>query len=136
MSVVTYQYKRWKNLRAPIIILAIHHRKRWYPVEAYVDSGATYSVFTAQVAELIGINYFKGKKLYIQVGDGGFIPIYLHNLKIQIGKYPLTIPLGFSEKLGVRFNLLGRTGIFDHFKVCFNEQKFVLTFTPYKKLYK
>jgi len=36
--------------------------------------------------------------------------------------------VGFSEKLGVGFNLLGRAGVFDRFKVCFQERERVLTF--------
>jgi len=87
MSTVTYHYKQVRDLRVPIITLAIRYGERWFPVEAYVDSGATYR---------------------------------------------LTVPLGFSDKLGVRFNLLGRTGIFSHFKVCFDEQDFVITFSPYR----
>ncbi len=55
MSTVTYRYKRLKNLEVPIITLAIRYGERWYPSEAYVDSGATYSVFTAQVANRLGL---------------------------------------------------------------------------------
>lgn len=132
MSTVTYRYKRLKNLEVPIITLAIRYGERWYPSEAYVDSGATYSVFTAQVANRLGLAYRTGRKVYVQVGDGGFIPVYLHDLEIQIGKHRLTAPLGFSDKLGIRFNLLGRTGIFGYFKTCFDERDFVLTFSPYE----
>ena len=39
----------------------------------------------------------------------------LHDLEIQIGKHRVVVPLGFSGKLGISFNLLGRTGIFDFF---------------------
>jgi len=54
---------------------------------------------------------------------GSFIPVYLHDLEIQVGKHRLTAPLGFSDRLGVRFNLLGRMGILSHFKVCFDESE-------------
>jgi predicted aspartyl protease len=131
MPVVTYRYKQLKGLRVPIVTLAIRHRDRWHPVEAYVDSGATYSVFTGQVADRLGLDYRSGRRTYVQVGDGSFIPVYLHDLEIQVGKHRLTTPLGFSDRLGVRFNLLGRVGIFNHFKVCFDEESFVVTFSPY-----
>lgn len=131
MPLVTYHYKTFKNLRVPIITLAISHGDAWHPVEAYVDSGATYSVFTSQVADRLGLSYRNGQRKFVQVGDGSFIPVYLHNLEIQLGKHRLIAPLGFSEKLGIRFNLLGRTGIFDFFKVCFDEQSFIVTFSPY-----
>jgi len=44
MPVVTYRYKRLKSLRVPIVTLAIWYGEGWHPVEAYVDSGATYRV--------------------------------------------------------------------------------------------
>lgn len=131
MPVVTYRYKRLKDLRVPIITLAIRYGERWHPVEAYVDSGATYSVFTAQVADRLGLAYRSGRRTYVQVGDGSFIPVYLHDLEIQVGKHRLVVPLGFSDRLGVRFNLLGRMGIFSHFKVCFDERALVVTFLLY-----
>ncbi len=131
MPVVRYNYKRSRSSKLPIITLAIFHKGEWFPVEAYVDSGATYSVFTAQIADHIGLSYRNGTRKYVQVGNGGYIPIYLHNLKIQIGRNRLRVPLGFSEKLGVNFNLLGRTGIFDFFKVCFDEKLFIISFSPF-----
>lgn len=131
MPVVTYRYKELRGLRVPIVTLAIRYRDRWHPVEAYVDSGATYSVFTVQVADRLGLAYRSGRRTYVQVGDGSFIPVYLHDLEIQVGKHRLTAPLGFSDRLGVRFNLLGRVAIFNHFKVCFDEESFVVTFSPY-----
>ena len=132
MSIVTYQHKRLKDLKVPIITLAIRYGEMWHPVEAYVDTGATYSVFTAQVANRLGLSYRTGRKIYVQVGDGGFIPVYLHDFEIQIGKHRVVVPLGFSGKLGINFNLLGRTGIFEFFKVCFDERDFVVTFTQYE----
>ena len=43
------------------------------------------SIFTHHVAALIGLEYRKGKRILIQVGDGGLIPAYLHDLTIQLG---------------------------------------------------
>jgi len=131
MSVVTYHYKVFKTLQVPIITLAISYGDAWHPVEAYVDSGATYSVFTSQVADRLGLSYRTGRRKFVQVGNGAFIPVYLHDLEIQLGRHRLVAPLGFSEKLGIRFNLLGRTGIFDYFKVCFDEKRLIVTFSPY-----
>ena len=51
-----------------------------------------------------------------------------HDLKLQIGDREITAPIGFSERLGVGFNILGRTGIFDKFQVCFNDHDRKVTF--------
>jgi hypothetical protein len=36
--------------------------------------------------------------------------------------------VGFSEKLGVGFNLLGRKDVFNAFRVCFSDAKNVVSF--------
>jgi len=45
----------------------------------------------------------------------------------------VTAPIGFSERLGVGFNLLGRKGIFEHFKVCFSDKERRITFQQMKE---
>ncbi|KPA09511.1 hypothetical protein MHK_010276 [Candidatus Magnetomorum sp. HK-1] len=134
MSIVRYQYKRSRHLKMPIITIAIESKNKWFPVEAYVDSGATYSVFTAQIADYIGLSYREGVRKYVQVGNGALIPIYLHDLQIQVGKNRIIAPIGFSEKLGINFNLLGRVGFFDFFQVCFDEKNYLIQLIPFDEL--
>jgi len=43
-------------------------------------------------------------------------------------KIECTAEIGFSERLGVGFNLLGRKNIFDLFKVCFSDREEKVTF--------
>ena len=102
----------------------------WYPIEVYVDSGSAYTVLHAQIADGVNFDYTAGERTYLQVGDGSFIPVYLHDLELQVGTERFTTKMGFSEKLGIGFNLLGRTGVFDRFKICFQESQSVLTFEP------
>lgn len=112
MSVVTYHYKVFKSLQVPIITLAISYGDTWYPVEAYVDSGATYSVFTARVADRLGLTYRTGQRKFVQVGDGAFIPVYLHDLKIQLGKHRLVVPvIGTYRYIQSLQGLLRRTAL-------------------------
>jgi hypothetical protein len=40
------------------------------------------------------------------------------------------MPIGFSEQLGIRLNILGESGIFDRFKVCFHAGERSLYFEP------
>jgi hypothetical protein len=69
-------------------------------VEAYVDSGAFYSVFKTGFALAIGIDWQKGEKVYVQAGDGSFIPVYLHTVDIQLRQHRFSGRIGFSEYLG------------------------------------
>lgn len=96
----------------------------------YVDSGAAYTILRARVAKDAGFSYTHGRKIFVQVGDGGVIPVWLHELPIQIGNRQFTAPIGFSDKLGVPFNLLGRLGVFENFRICFHEKRRVVSFQP------
>jgi len=110
----------------PIIPISIHSHKVW----VFVDSGATYSILSVDDAERIGINWQSGRRQMIVVGDGSYIPTFIHDLSIQIGTSQINAPIGFSERLGVGFNLLGRTGVFNQFEVCFNDHARKVTFQP------
>ena len=131
MSIIRMKYKVYKGQLVPIITIGIQYKAIWYPVEVYVDSGATYSIFSYRSADRIGFDYKSGKLIYAQVGDGGFIPTYLNDLDIQLGVEKFTATIGFSEKLGIGFNLLGRVSIFNRFKVCFDEKRYLVTFEKY-----
>ena len=65
-------------------------------------------------------------------GDGSLIPVYLHDLPLQIGNKLIRAPVGFSERLGVAFNLLGRLGVFEHFTICFREKQKTISFQSVK----
>jgi predicted aspartyl protease len=108
----------------PIIPLLVEDHKLW----AFVDSGATFSIFSIDDARRIGIDWDKGRRQMIVVGDGSYIPTYFHDLQLKISEREITAPIGFSERLGVGFNILGRVGIFDKFQVCFNDHDRKVTF--------
>jgi predicted aspartyl protease len=119
-------------LIVPIIGIGLKHGNSWYPVEVYVDSGATYSVLHERVAERMGLKIREGKRTYVEVGDGGLIAVYLHEMEMQLGDEIFTATVGFSDKLGVGFNLLGRKSIFERFKICFDEKQKIVTFQRYE----
>jgi hypothetical protein len=124
MSLIEFPYSLHKHYLMPIIPLLVEGHKIW----AFVDSGATFSIFSIDDARRIGIEWEKGRRQMIVVGDGSFIPTYFHDLSLQVSDYEITAPIGFSERLGVGFNILGRTGIFDQFQICFNDYERKVTF--------
>lgn len=130
-DLIVYSYKRTAGMQHPFVTLAVQNQEQWFSLEAYVDSGAIYSVFTPGVAARIGLDYRGGRRTLIQVGDGGLIPVFLHDLKVQIGQSRFVAPIGFSDRLGIRFGVLGRSGFFDRFRVCFDERRYVVTLAPF-----
>lgn len=124
MPLVEFPYTLYKGYLMPIIPITILDHWVW----VFVDSGATFTILSISEANRIGIDWQKGKSQMIVVGDGSFIPTYFHDLSIKIGEWKINAPIGFSDRLGVGFNLLGRTGIFEHFNVCFHEMERKITF--------
>ena len=114
---------------APIVYLQVWTGNRWLYLQAYVDSGASWSVFHFDVAQLLGIKLRQAKRRYIALGNGSVLPIYLHRIKVRFAGAEFTVPAGFSDSLRVGFNLLGRAGFFDRFTMSFNDRARVLTVT-------
>jgi hypothetical protein len=112
---------------APIIYLQAWTGNRWLYLQAYVDSGASWSVFHLDVAQLLGIKLNTAKRRYVTLGNGSVLPVYLHPMKVRFAGAEFEAPAGFSDTLSVGFNLLGRSGFFTRFQMCFDDRRKVLT---------
>ena len=64
----------------------------------------------------------------IVVGDGSFIPASFVVLPMHIGEVEMKVEVGFSDKLGVGFDLLGRRDVFNVFRVCFSDEERIISF--------
>lgn len=106
---------------APIVPIKILGKEGWIDFEAYIDSGASFSIFNSNRAEILGIDYKRGQEFFLKVGDGGHLKVYIHRLKVEIASKSFVAQVGFSNQLGVGFNLLGRKSFFEHFRICFND---------------
>lgn len=121
MSVVEFTYTKYRDMMVPMIPIKLKGREQWFEFWAFVDSGATYSIFASKEAEGLGIEIRRGKRTMVVVGDGSYIPVYLFKIAVTIGEIEFMAEIGFSERLGVGFNLLGRRDFFDIFRVCFSD---------------
>ncbi len=113
-----------------MVEIGIQGTARWDTARAYVDSGASVSIFSAEVADRLGVRLKDGKLSTLTIGDGGSMEIHVHRLNVQLGPYRLLANIGFSEQLGIGFNLLGREDFFKRFDVTFSDSKQHLTFQP------
>lgn len=118
-----------KGVFAPLVRLEISSPQRWIETEVYVDSGASYTILKPEVAEILTVRFLRGHRVLLTVGDGGLIPVYIHNLKVSFAGHEFNANIGFSDKLGVEFNLLGRATFFEKFMVCFNDKENYLSAT-------
>jgi hypothetical protein len=103
-QVSVYPYDLAHGRLSPMVPVGICIKGRWQVAQLYVDSGASNTLMHAQFAIDLGLEFRKGRKMFAQVGDGSLIPMYLHKLPMQIGGKRFEAPVGFSERLGVRFN--------------------------------
>jgi hypothetical protein len=131
MPAVEYPYAIVAGRRSPLIPLGLGYQDRWQRVQAYVDSGAFYSVFKTDFALALGLEWHHGDRVYVQVGYGGFIPVYLHRVELQLRQYRFSGHIGFSDHLGVRFNLIGRVPLFEEFVICFDDRQGIVRLDPY-----
>jgi len=92
----------------------------WYLFYPYVDSGADISLFTKGDAPLLKLNLYKGEYSPILGIGKVMMPAYIHNIKMKIGETVINVNAAFADSNEVP-RLLGRTDIFKHFKIIFDE---------------
>lgn len=124
-----FPYKKLAGRFLPIVPIEVKG-KEWVSYDAYVDSGAGYSIFHSDVAEDLEISLEDGDKVYITVGDGSQIITYLHKILVRVADQKFKVTIGFSERLGIGFNIIGQEDIFDRFKICFDRSEKVIEFLP------
>ncbi|MHC1611260.1 MAG: hypothetical protein ACXQTW_06665 [Candidatus Methanospirareceae archaeon] len=123
---LTFDYEEIAGKFYPVIPIELKAEEKRILTRAFVDSGASFSIFNAEIADYLGLDYRKGKKIY-PAGVGGHICAYINEIFIYIHDIEIRCKVLFSDEFAVKFNLLGRAGIFDRFKVCFDDSE--------KKLY-
>ena len=116
-------YLLWKGKHSPIVEVELFNGGERIRTLAYVDTGATYSVFHSDYCEELGLVLRDGVRIDITVGDGGIIPVYIHPLTVKIEDLTLRGVIGFSDRLGTGINIIGRKDVLDTSMVCFDGNK-------------
>ena len=125
-----FSYRFYEGKFLPIIPISLTENGKLIQMRAYVDTGASYSLFHAKVAEILGLDVEKGILYELVVGDGDILKAYLHSVTISLAGKEFKVTIGFSKNIGVGFNILGRKDIFDKFNICFNDKDKEISFTP------
>ncbi len=128
---VSYPYKRFFNNYYPIIKIHFQSPSGISETEAYIDSGASVSIFNVSVAQELDIDYRTGRKHAVLVGNGASIFTYIHKIKMKIAGVWLKVTVGFSPDLGSSINLLGQKDVFNKFKITFDGKNKKIIFIPH-----
>jgi len=128
---LTFPYLRKGEQYFPVVDVSLAVPKRPLVVKALVDSGASFSVFRAEVIEYLGIPLTQGARVYLE-GIGGRILGYRHRVPARVGDTGFLLTVIFSQELSVSFNLLGRDNFFRQFLVTFDERGRTVRLQPYR----
>ena len=125
----TFPYVRKGDQHFPVVDVTLSTFGQSLTIKALVDSGASFSVFRAEVLGYLGVPLERGAPVYLE-GVGGRILGYRHRVSARLGevRFPLTVI--FSRELAVSFNLLGRDNFFRRFLVTFDERHHTVRLQP------
>ncbi|MEK7494990.1 MAG: retropepsin-like aspartic protease [Patescibacteria group bacterium] len=125
--VLTFPYKKkpssiFKQVFRPVaqVFLYSEAKKIWYEVWMIIDTGADYTLLPKHFSERLKIDLKKECQLFKTAGIDGEEKVYLKkNLKVEIGNWERTVPVGFLDKENIP-PLLGRQGFLETFEVLFS----------------
>lgn len=118
---ISYSHERVGNRFLPIIPVAIKNNDKIIETTGYIDSGASISAFNTEIGELAGIDYRKGKVVYPK-GTAGKIKAYSVETTLIVASKEIRSEVLFSKELSTKFNLIGLKGVFDAFKITFDNK--------------
>lgn len=129
MRALTFPYIRHSGLFLPIVPVTLLSQSLVFRTDAYVDSGAHYSIFRTEILESLQLRKEQGQAKMFRAADGKLIRGYVFRLPLQIDTVRLRALVAFSDQLNVGFNLLGRHTVFSSFdEVAFNEKAKTVVF--------
>ena len=128
MPAIEFPYATYKEHTLPIVPVSIRNGDRWHEMWMFADSGATYSILNAKESKRLNLDFKSGEKMYVKVGDGGYISVYMFRLPVRIDEKEYEARIGFSEELGIGFNIMGRKDFFEKFTICFSDEKKIIQF--------
>ena len=123
------KYKPHKNLvdadgdylTFPLLHVRLKHGRQTIDLECLVDSGATDSLFSDDIAEALGIDLRRAeKRIYYGLGDR-VVEGRLHTIKLNVAGFAQwdTFKAGFIPKN--EMPLLGQSGFFDLYEITFRK---------------
>ena len=115
-----YDYVRIRDRYFPLIPIKLVSSKISVNTLAYLDSGASVSLFRIDIANQMDIDIENGEKIHLE-GISGKITVYIHKIKIIVDDIEFILKAGFSEEYVASFNLLGRENFFNNFLITFDE---------------
>jgi hypothetical protein len=120
-----------KTILRPIIPIVLEFGQLKTGYMALIDSGADYCFFHSEIAEVLGLDWRKGKSLNFIGVTGQRATAYFYNINLYIGGWSYKLYCGFSTEVSLNgFGVLGQIGFFDQFIVKFDLEKEEIEIRP------
>jgi len=127
-----FPYVKFHGRSYPLIPVRLSKNRIHLNTFALLDSGASISVFRPEIAKALSIPLKKKGEIRLGTANGG-VNISLASIDIIVGNSNFKSKVGFSKEVGASFNIIGRQGFFDKFKICFNEMNQHVFMMPHLK---
>jgi len=100
---------------------------KWRGFTLYADSGADITLLPKSACKGLGYKLRTGRPGLVGGITRGKIKVYVHELHAKLGEEIFKARIAFAQTEDTP-PLLGRTNVFDHFKVCYNNKQKETTF--------
>lgn len=117
-----FRYKKYgTGILRPVMPIEICYNNLCVPYEVLVDSGADFSIFDAQLSDILGIELRKGEISEVWGITGAGEQYYVHPVTIKVGGWSYNIKAGFLPNIArMGYGVVGQRGFFDIFVVKFD----------------
>ncbi len=135
-----YDYKYFgytpelREIIRPVIPVTLKYNNISIEYEALIDSGADGCVFSKDMADLIGIDLKRAKKMFFQGATGAPQLAFEYPMEVSIAGKSVFIDVLFSSNMRhAKYGILGQNGFFENFDVKLSYFKKEIVITPIKK---
>lgn len=118
-----FRYKRYDfGVLRPVIPIEIIYKGKSVSYEVLVDSGADFSIFDAQIGDLLGIDDIESGEKFEAAGITGIPePFYVHPVTFNIGGKLYDTRVGFLPNIApLGYGVVGQKEFFEIFIVKFD----------------
>lgn len=118
-----FRYKNYGHgVFRPVIPIEVIDQDKTVDYEVLIDSGADSNIFSAGIADILGIDLTTGNRGEIAGITAESKPIYFHHIDIKVGGHLYkNIRAGFLKEMGqYAYGVVGQKGFFDIFVVKFD----------------
>jgi len=103
----------------------------WIEIRMYIDSGADITLIPLSFGRLLGLELKKEDIKHLRGVGGGEVPVIVTNVEIRMNalEFPVGVAWALEEDVPP---LLGRSDLFDRFRIVFDQSKRVVIFEDSK----